>query len=268
MNHSAIRQQFYDFLHNELDEIQYRAVEQHVASCRRCAEALDDLRRTLALLPRPGVEPADDRDEAFWQSLAIDVEREIRLRWPSRQSLFTTVVDRFRSFVALRPAYVYSAGAALATILVAAFIFRPQPDPPGHVAGSELPADSMQVMTAADESQQRIGDYFRKSKTLLVGIANMRTDIETGIDLSAEQRLSRSLVHEARYLQQHQLDERSARLVRDLEKIMIELANMEETNDLPNVELIRSGIRQENLLFKIRMAAASYNPPNSHERIY
>jgi hypothetical protein len=61
-------------------------------------------------------------------------------------------------------------------------------------------------------------------------------------------------VHEARYLRNQPLDARSAELVGDLEKIMIELANLEEEHDLPNVELIRTGIRRENLLFKIRMA--------------
>ena len=45
----------------------------------------------------------------------------------------------------------------------------------------------------------------------------------------------------------------------DLEKILIELANIEEHRDLPNVEIVRGGIRQENLLFKIRMAEAMYD---------
>jgi hypothetical protein len=67
------------------------------------------------------------------------------------------------------------------------------------------------------------------------------------------------LVREARYLKQQPLDVRSRQLMNDLERILIELANTEEQNDLPNVEIIRGGIHQENLLFKIRMAEAMYD---------
>jgi len=44
-----------------------------------------------------------------------------------------------------------------------------------------------------------------------------------------------------------------------MERILIELANLEEEADLPNVELIQSGIHRENLLFKIRMANPVYD---------
>jgi hypothetical protein len=103
---------------------------------------------------------------------------------------------------------------------------------------------------------QRAGQYFRKSKMLLVGLTNMKTDLAEPPDFSSEQRLSRDLIHEARYLKQQPLDSRSRRLVSDLEKILIEVENIKGHDDLPDVEIIRSGIHQENLLFKIRMAEA------------
>ena len=61
------------------------------------------------------------------------------------------------------------------------------------------------------------------------------------------------------------MEARSARLIGDLEKILIELANIEEDQDIPNVEMIRSGIRRENLLFKIRMTE-SYIQAGIQER--
>jgi hypothetical protein len=87
----------------------------------------------------------------------------------------------------------------------------------------------------------------------------MKTDPSVPIDVSAEQQLSRSLVHEARYLKPYMPDSRSVKLVNDMEKIFIELANLEATNDRPNVELIRGGIVEENLLFKVRMAEAMFD---------
>jgi len=89
---------------------------------------------------------------------------------------------------------------------------------------------------------------------LLVGIENMKTGEGGAVDLSAERRASRDLVQEARYFRQLRLDPRSERLMGDLEKIFIELSNSHDSRSRPDVELLRSGIQQENLLFKIRMA--------------
>ena len=97
----------------------------------------------------------------------------------------------------------------------------------------------------------------KKSRVLLVGVSNMRTDGESPIDLSIERRQSRELVHVSRDLKTHALDARSAKLVGDLEKILIELANSDEKHDVPDVEIIRSGIRHNNLLFKIRMTESA-----------
>jgi len=77
-------------------------------------------------------------------------------------------------------------------------------------------------------------------------------------DLRTEQRISRELVSEARVLRQEPLDLHSARLISDLEKIQIELANMGPENSSPGVALIRQGIESNNLLFKIRIAESVY----------
>jgi hypothetical protein len=69
-----------------------------------------------------------------------------------------------------------------------------------------------------------------------------------------EKEAARQLVQQARYLDSKSLDDRSRALVGALERILIELANMEEQADLPDVEIVRSGIRHDNMLFKIRMA--------------
>jgi hypothetical protein len=270
MRHSAVQQLFYDFLHNELDDTDRRTVEQHLATCKRCSDELDELQKALAILPRPASQPDSDMGEEFWRSLSTRIERQLRLQRVPRRRTGAALLDRVRWLVTLRPAYAYTFGGALATLVVAILFFRSQPDPPVRIADREDVPVQTQILPTATESQQRISDYFHKSKVLLVGIANLKTDDEQQIDLSTEKSLSRNLVQEARLLQQQPLDGRSARLMRDLEKIMIELANLEEANDLPNVELIRSGIHQENLLFKIRMAAASYdtNQLATSERVY
>jgi hypothetical protein len=59
-------------------------------------------------------------------------------------------------------------------------------------------------------------------------------------------------------LRQLPLDDRSVRLLSDLQKIQIELANLDASYSAPEVELIRHGIRRENLLFKVRVSETLY----------
>ena len=89
---------------------------------------------------------------------------------------------------------------------------------------------------------------------LLVGIANLNPEEGKPLDLGIERKAARSLVLQARLLSERSIDERSRELLQELERILIELANLEETADVPEVEMIRTGMRQQNILFKIRMA--------------
>ena len=257
MRHSEVRNLLYDYLSNELTNEERVTVESHLSSCKPCSEELRGLQQTLAILPHPSDDPSGERDETVWRRIAENVEREFQERHRPSPHLLDRLVETLRSYCTLRPASAYAIGGSLAVVILALALMRWQPKQ--HVTdGTTQPVDSTAIL-ARYETQERISEYFRKSRTLLVGIANMKTDDEQNLDLSAERKLSRSLVHEARYLRHQPLDGRSARLVDDLQKILIELANLEERNDAPNVEIIRSGIHQENLLFKIRMAEASYD---------
>jgi hypothetical protein len=115
--------------------------------------------------------------------------------------------------------------------------------------------------TQLTEMDKKIGQYFRKSKTLLIGISNMNLESDHPVDLSTERKVSRQLVDQVRYLREQPMDINSAKLIGDLERIQIELANLKENNDNPQIEMVRNGIHKENLLFKIRMAESRYDQP-------
>ena len=96
-----------------------------------------------------------------------------------------------------------------------------------------------------------------------MGITNISAVQGQTVDLSVERQAARGLIRQARYLDQQSLDERSRELIKALERILLELANMKQEADLPDVEIVRSGIHQENMLFKIRMAELAYETPPS-----
>jgi hypothetical protein len=143
------------------------------------------------------------------------------------------------------------AGAALATVVVLSFFVR-FPAPPPSTA-TNVPVLGVQAPPPSPQVHQ----YLRRSRALLVGLENMEVPARKSVDLRTERKLSRELLQQAKDLQERPMDIHTARLVGDVERVLLEIANTNE-NAMQHVEVIRGGIRQENLLFKLRMAEAAY----------
>ena len=267
MKHSDILNLLYDYIADDLSAADKQKLERHISTCNACANELNELQQTISLLADSSSRaPSDSKDEAFWTSLTRSVEEEIRQRNQPKPSRLSGAGEKIKLLFTLRPGYGYAIAGFAVVVLAAVYLFRwATPEQP-QVADDRAYADSSLVLAHA-KNQERIGQYFRKSKTLLIGIANLKTDDEQNFDLSLERKISRDLIYETRYIKHQPISNRTEKLVRDLEKILIELANTEESTDLPNVELIRSGIHQENLLFKIRMAEATFES-TEQKKIY
>lgn len=270
MGHGEIQLLLYEYVKDELSPQDREAVDDHLSTCSDCPRELDSLRETLVLLPPPSVPPSEGRTQEFWNTFASSVVEKMAERGRARKNPFDELVDLLEDVLLLRPRLVYAVSGSAAVLIAALAIWTFYPRTNVDVAGNMPKLDSMSLEHKAQpagltsDSQlvvpdQRVSQYFRKSKMLLVGLTNMKTDHGEPLDFSAERRLSRNLIREARYLKQQPLDGRSRRLMSDLERILIELKNIEEQGDLPDIDIIRSGIHQENLLFKIRMAEAMFD---------
>ncbi len=249
------------------------------------------MQEALALATRADRPASDARSKEFWAAFATAVEGRIS-RSRQKKTLLADVWDLVHSYFFFRRGSFALAGMAAAMILLAIVLVN-RPNPPREVVfvdssksksipleprnGIALRADEERPGQSDDVSQpnytaspqelplrvryadNRMSQYLRKSKILLIGIANLKTDEGQPVDLSVEQRTSRELVREARYLKQRPLNPRVDQLVDEMSRILIELANVTKDKQVPNMEIIRSGIHQENLLFKIRMAEAVYD---------
>ena len=262
IKHRHVHKLLYEYLHGELEAAKQVMVEHHLATCKKCSDECDLLKSAIEVLGDHGREPSKERTQEFWNAFAFQVEDRIphgqqgeHKRTPATAPIEWVFAMHRRRLLLL------GGSAAAAVILVLGFFFLRQPSRQ-QVQVVEQPA--LQQGAEVRMAAERLHQYFRKSKVLLVGIANMKVDEEGPIDLSAERKVSRDLVQEARYLQTYPLDTRSEKLISDLEKILIELANMKEQNNLPNVEILRRAIHQENLLFKIRMAESTYDTSQVH----
>ncbi|HXG37906.1 MAG TPA: zf-HC2 domain-containing protein [Bacteroidota bacterium] len=257
MHHKRIRLQLYDFVSGTLSEQERIVVQQHVDACATCRQELQSLERTLTVLGRSPGEPGSARSEEFWMELADSVERSIGTvphprRWSLRDAL-----ESIGLMVRAHRGYAYALGAGVAAVLGALLVI-PRENPPSLPAVPES-ISSVGVATAETDTDARMSEFFRRSRTLLVEIANMREDRIASADLGAEQQFSQELIAQTRSLRQEHLGPHAKRLVNDLEKILIEFANLEPAAGRSDVELIRNGIAQENLLFKLRMAEAMFD---------
>jgi hypothetical protein len=159
---------------------------------------------------------------------------------------------------ALRPSLALGAVILLAVSAIATWqLFRHETPPP--VARPTLTRTTDPPAVTSRTADTRVRDYMRKSRILLVGIANMPAAQDGPVDLKPEREASRALVREARYLRQQDIDPRSERVMDDMEKVLIKLSNIREQAEFPELAIIRSGIERENLLFKIRITETLYD---------
>jgi len=251
-----VRLLLYEYAAGELSPPEARACEEHIAACAACREELRALREALALIPRRQTPPAEERGEEFWRAFAAGVEE--RLPAPARRP-FAGMPEKIAAFFHDNRVPLLAGSGALGLAAIAALFFLG----PRTANG---PAPVADARAAGDTTAVLLHDYLRKSRVLLIGVENARAEEGIPLDFALERRQSRALVSEARFLRAQPLDARSARLVGELEKIMIQLANTDERHDAGGVAIVRTGIRQNNLLFKIRMTESVLDAGSAERR--
>ncbi len=269
IEHRAVRHLLYDFLRGELSPDKRARVERHLPGCRRCLAELNTLRRTLANLEPLRINPADEQPAEFWQNFARSVDARIDRETVPKRPTLAEEWESVMTWLMGHQRWVVGTSGAVAVVVAALLIWNPlvptRPVPAESMATA--PAESTSVepefstaaVPPATQVRARAADYFRKSKALLVGLSNLKTEPSQPVDISAEQQLSRQLAMEARFLRRQPLDLRSVRLLNDLEQVMMSVSSAGAECDPPTFRNIQTGIHRSNLLFKIRMAESTYD---------
>lgn len=264
--HRKVRLLLYDYVRGGLGEDDSRMVEGHLAGCPACAREAESHRELLRAVPGPSPRPSDALPGSFWTGFANEVMAKVDAAPSGRPGLAGRLFgdpDTGRGRLGLSSgAWRIAAGLAASAAVVAAVWFAsPRADDARRETGgtgsptAETTADA--APGAAGDSltdfDRRLSDYFRKSKTLLVGVSNIEPSEGGDVDLDAERRTSQSLLREARYLRSGPIDPRASRLIDDLDRILLGLANGDREAPGTDVRMLRRGIASRNLLFKLRM---------------
>ncbi len=248
-----ILEALYDYLSGEMSESEKRKVEVHLQRCNECNAECDKMRSTLERLSALRYAPSAGQSEEFWSEFPIAVERRIQA--------FASTRERMLRFVHWWGKRVNGATKyRLATAFIILAI--------GTTVVMKWNAGETQIPSIAEKEHngiplelvdQRTQRYFRQSGVLMVELANRKHYEGMPTDLSLERRVSRHLLDEARFLKQQSLTPYTTKLMSDIEPVLIELANSERHSEKPTVDLLRDGILQGNLLFKVRMAQIAYD---------
>ncbi len=208
----------------------------HLEACAECRALYGSLQRvlnTLEALPVP--ERGPEYGAALWSRLEPAI--------PARRRWWQAV-----------PAWRWAAAAAaVAVLMVAAF-----------VAGRFYPTARSVPMAAADpQARERIlllavGDYLDRSQLVLAELANAET--RGALDITAEKERAADLVSESRLYRQtalHTGDDRVAALLDDLDRVLIEISHAPSRLDQRDLAELRSRLRSDGILFKIRVLGSN-----------
>lgn len=212
------------------------AAEPHLASCPECRAQFQALQRVLNSVD---LGPVPHRGENYTDEVWSKLEPKLGPR-------------RFWSSW-LTPAKWVPALAAAALLIVAFFAGRYSPR-----------TDNSPAATASAGGQVRervlvvaVGDHLERSKMLLVELAN--ADPDQKVDLFDQREVAEDLVYTNRLYRQTAMtagEGRMAGLLEELERVLIEIAHSPEELHGARLQSLRERIRNEGLIFKIRVAGA------------
>jgi hypothetical protein len=244
------RDRMIEAYYGELAEEARAAFERHLAACPACGREYAALRKTLGLMDRrERPDPGPDFWDGYWDRLSrrlVWESTDVRDRRPS-------LAARVAGFAARLPRWSLQAAGAAALLLIGVWIGSRLIGPsgrPGATVASVRPAGS------GTEAVVQAGNFIERSKVLLLGLVNYDpvTDDAYALDLDGKKTVSRRLLAEAPGIRQglNRPGERRLReLVGDLERILLQIANLEAGQDLEGVELVRQGVDRQDLFLRI-----------------
>lgn len=168
--------------------------------------------------------------------------------------------ERLLDVLRPRPTLAWQLGFAVVLLTVGIglgrALFQPETGTT-PLAQQATPAEGFQQAAAVQARAQR---YMDRSKVLLLGLVNHDPATESTelLNLPRRQALARTLVDEAAVLKSDLTATEQQRLhdlIHDLEVILLQLANLEASADVPAIELVKQGVDQKAIFLKIDLEA-------------
>ncbi len=222
----------------------------------------------LAIQPR-----RPDLHEAYWAAQADRIEAQIGERTQPDASALPETLRMRRTATDMAwghwiPKPVLQGVIAVLLVAFGVLLGRtyfgseaPPVSDPSDPYGSHFQPASM---------ESRAHQYLGRSKVLLLGLVNADPNAPEALRMDRKKTVANDLLQESGFLienlnnpEQQQLRQ----LVSDLERILLQIANLESQQDIPAIEMVQSGIERQGIFLKInleemRMMGASSDAPS------
>jgi hypothetical protein len=233
-------------------------LQRHLATCPECNRVFEEMKQAVQISAK-ALDPS--LSEAYWNTFYDRLIERMQSSDPNPAPRAATLQMRLRDALGalVSPSLpVARFGFAVGLILLGVLIGRfwtdssiSAEDP--VLAGIDQPAEISSVKLT--ERTQR---YLDRSNVLLLGLVNFDAaeDDPLVMYLNRKSVVAAELVEEARVLKADlgaHREQQLAQLVDDLERILLQIANLEAQHDLPSIEVIRRGVDHGSLLLKINL---------------
>ena len=226
------------------DEQSSAELENHTAGCPGCRQTWQEMRNALEIMrQREKQNPDPEFMSRFWARLSPRLQT-------SRKGFFREIsLDRLA-----RPRFVLPLTAALCLFL-GVWIGQ-------HSSIKEkrpIVTDVRQTEKGKGVSvETRASLVLERSQRVFLAFSNfdVKTDDPEILNLSYQKSMARNLIRETGSLKAelpNGADRKLTLLLSDLELILLQIANLEDTYDMDNIEIIRDGVNKRSVLFEIQM---------------
>lgn len=215
------------------------AADRHLASCPACRDEYQRLRHVLEMVDTAdGFDPPVAPGPAFERGVWARLEPQLA---PRRESWLAGLLHG-------TPKWALAGGVAtllLVTFLAGRFSNDRATIPATEAADSGL---AERVLVVA------VVDHLDRSQMVLLEVMN--ADVESAVDLVAEQALARELIS-ANRLYRHSAvrsgDDGTGDVLDELERVLLEIANTPHDATKSDLDALRARISSRGLLFKVRV---------------
>ncbi|NOZ61760.1 MAG: hypothetical protein GXO74_08755 [Calditrichaeota bacterium] len=247
-----IRQKMPEAVYSELTEDEKKDFFRHLDSCPACRTEFAKMKNSLnAMSQWQRHEPGNEFWENYWANLAPRLsEKAASVGFV--QKLKNRILPEKISFARFIPQFAAAVVILIFGIFIGKFLFNGKTDT--NLAESNFQLSGQQNQPELISAER----YLEKSKIILLGLVNFdpKKDDPYVLNLPYQKKLSQNLAFQANYLKTELTDSGYAALadlIGQLEIIMLQIANLEKSNNLPGIALIKAGVKRNGILLQISL---------------
>jgi hypothetical protein len=274
-SHRSTQKNLFAYIKDELPQKDRRIIELHLQSCKDCSDELQSLQATLSRLTDKVKRPSSQRSELYWQQFADKVERRLQDE-PVGEAAPSFIGRLLDALVENRKPFGVGFASALSLLILAfavwsMWIKAPEGDRLASGSLDHNGAHEIRPNIQKTAMEVRADEYLEQSKVLLIGIVNADPQSLVGSRplLQRQREESKKLVRESEAISAGLTDPSQRRLkelVSDLGVILLQIANLESKHGAQGVEIVRSGVERNGILFKINLEEMQRSRQSSNNK--